>query len=309
MRVLIAGGSGFLGSALSERLVGEGAAVTWLSRAPDRKRAPEAVEVRGYDALAPGDAWGAVVNLAGAGITDRRWSEARKRELVDSRLGPTRTLLDWMRTCIDRPRVLLSGSAVGWYGDRGDAPLTEDSDFHDEFAHRLCAQWEAAALEAEALGVPVVLLRTGIALHPDGGMLGRLLPPFRLGLGGRLGDGTQVLSWIAREDWVEAVRFLMGLHLDDAASAGPRGVFNLAAPAPVTNAEFTSALAQALGKRTFLPVPAPALRLALGEMSTLLLGGQRVLPRRLAPAGFAFRHPRLAPCLQAQLGRGAARAG
>ncbi|WP_149195533.1 TIGR01777 family oxidoreductase [Luteimonas suaedae] len=301
MRVLIAGGSGFLGSALSERLVHDGAAVTWLSRTPGKTRAPDAIEVRGYDALAPEDAWDAVVNLAGAGITDRRWSEARKRELIDSRLGPTRTLLDWMRTCIDKPRVLLSGSAVGWYGDRGDTPLTESSDFHDEFAHRLCAQWEAAALEAEAMDVPVVLLRTGIVLHPDGGMLKRLLPPFRLGLGGRLGDGTQVLSWIAREDWVKAVRFLIGLHLDDAASAGPRGVFNLTAPAPVTNAEFTAALAHAVGKSVFLPVPAPALKLGFGEMSTLLLDGQRVLPKRLAEAGFEFRHPQLAPYLRSLL--------
>lgn len=303
MRVLIAGGSGFLGSALSTRLVEGGATVTWLSRTPDRTRAPDGIEVRGYDALAPGDRWDAVVNLAGAGITDRRWSEARKRTLVDSRLGPTRTLLDWMRTCAERPRVLLSGSAVGWYGRQGDAPLTEHSGFHDEFAHRLCAQWETAALEAEALEVPVVLLRTGIALHPDGGMLKRLLLPFRLGLGGRLGDGTQVLSWVAREDWVEAACFLIGLHLDDSASAGPRGAFNLTAPAPVTNAEFTAALAHAVGKRVFLPVPAPALKLALGEMSTLLLEGQRVRPKRLADAGFGFRHPQLAPYLQSLLRR------
>lgn len=303
MRVLISGGSGFLGSALSERLAADGAAVTWLSRTPGRTRGPGAIEVRGYDALAPGDRWDAVVNLAGAGITDRRWSDARKRELIDSRLGPTRTLLDWMRACAERPRVLLSGSAVGWYGNRGDAPLTESSDFHDEFAHRLCAQWEAAALEAEALGVPVVLLRTGIALHPDGGMLERLLPPFRLGLGGRLGDGTQVLSWIAREDWVEAVRFLIGLHPGDPASAGPRGAFNLTAPAPVANADFTAALAHALGRRVFLPVPAPVLKLGLGEMSTLLLDGQRVLPRRLTEAGFGFRHPQLAPYLRTLLRR------
>ncbi|NZA28625.1 TIGR01777 family protein [Luteimonas sp. SJ-92] len=299
MRVLIAGGSGFLGRALSARLVDDGAAVTWLSRTPEAAH-PETVEVRGYDALASDDAWDAVVNLAGAGIAERRWSEARKRELLDSRLQPTRRLLAWMEACARRPRVLLSGSAVGWYGARGDEPLTEESGFHDEFVHRLCARWEEAALEAEALGVRVVLLRTGVVLHPDGGMVRRLLTPFRLGLGGRLGDGRQVLSWIAREDWVEAVRSLLHRHLDDDAAA-PDGPVNLTAPQPATNAEFTAALAGALRRPALLPLPAPLLRLGFGEMATLLLDGQRVLPQRLTQAGFRFLHPRLEDALRAQL--------
>ena len=299
MRILVSGGSGFLGRALSARLQEDGADVTWLSRSPSRP-APEGIRVIGYDALAPGDRFDAVVNLAGAGIAERRWSDRRKEVLCESRLGPTRTLLQWMRRCERRPRVLLSGSAVGWYGARDDTPLTEDSPAHEDFSHAMCEAWEAAAMEAVALGVPVLLLRTGIALHPGGGMLRRLLLPFKLGLGGRLGDGNQVLSWVAREDWVEAVRVLLRRHLDGAGDAlvGP---VNLTSPEPVSNAGFTRALGRALRRPTVFAVPAPVLKLALGEMSTLLLDGQRVLPRRLRESGFEFRHPGLAPYLESVL--------
>lgn len=299
MRILIAGGSGFLGRALSARLREEGAGVVWLSRSPSR-RAPGGVRVAGYDGLAGDDHFDAVVNLAGAGIAGRRWSDGRKQLLLDSRLGPTRSLIRWMQRCRRRPQVLLSGSAVGWYGAQGNAPLTEDSPAVDDFAHVLCAAWEKAAMDAVALGVPVLLLRTGVVLHPDGGMLRRLLPLFRLGLGGRLGDGRQQLSWIARQDWVEAVCRLILRHLDGAADA-PVGPVNLTAPAPVDNAGFTSVLGHALRRPAVLAVPAPVLRLALGEMSTLLLDGQRVLPQRLQQDGFRFRHPQLAPYLESVL--------
>lgn len=299
MQVLIAGGSGFLGRALSARLLEDGTDVTWLSQSRDR-RAPGGIRVRGYDSLAPDDHYDAVLNLAGAGIADRRWSDRRKQDLFESRLLPTRALVEWMRRCEQRPRVLLSGSAVGWYGAQGDAALTEESAPSDEFVHALCASWEAVAMEAVALDVPVVLLRTGVVLDLGGGMLKRLLAPFRLGLGGRLGQGRQVLSWIVREDWVEAVRTLAHGHLNgaDDALVGP---VNLTAPEPASNAEFTRALAGALRRPAPFPVPAPVLRLALGEMSTLLLDGQRVLPARLERAGFRFRHPQLRPALQALL--------
>lgn len=299
MRILVSGGSGFLGRALSARLQDEGAEVAWLSRRLSR-RAPRGIRVFGYDALAPEERFDAVVNLAGADIAGRRWSDRRKQLLHESRLGPTRSLLQWMRRCRERPRVLLSGSAVGWYGAQGDAALTEESPARADFAHALCDAWEAAAMEAVPLGVPVLLLRTGIALHPEGGMLGRLLPLFRLGLGGRLGDGRQVLSWIAREDWVEAVRGLMLPHLQGAADA-PVGAVNLTAPEPVSNAGFSRALGGALRRPAVLAVPAPLLRLALGEMSSLLLQGQRVLPQRLQQSGFNFRHPKLQPYLQSIL--------
>ncbi|MGO1718902.1 MAG: TIGR01777 family oxidoreductase [Luteimonas sp.] len=300
MRILITGGSGFLGHALSARLrEQDGADVAWLSRDPSRQ-APEGIRVLGYDALASGDRFDAVVNLAGAGIAERRWSDRRKQLLFESRLGPTRSLMRWMRRCEQRPRVLLSGSAVGWYGARDDAPLTEESPPHEDFSHALCEAWETAAMEAVALGVPVLLLRTGIALHPDGGMLKRLLLPFRLGLGGRLGSGRQMLSWVARDDWVEAVRILIRRHLDGAGDA-PVGPVNLTAPEPVSNAGFTRALGRSLRRPTVFAVPASLLELALGEMSTLLLDGQRVIPQRLQQAGFEFRHPHLQPYLQSIL--------
>lgn len=301
MRVLISGGSGFLGRALTARLREDGARVAWLSRNPSRQ-APEGVRVLGYDALAPGDRFDAVVNLAGAGIADKRWSDGRKKLLFESRLGPTRALTGWMRRSEHRPRVLLSGSAVGWYGAQGDAPLGEGSAPAEDFPHSLCQAWETAAMEAVSLEVPVLLLRTGIALHPDGGMLKRLLLPFRMGLGGRLGNGRQVLSWVARRDWVEAVRSLLLQHLEGPGGA-PVGPVNLTAPEPASNQEFTRALAGALRRPAVFAVPKPMLRLALGEMSTLLLEGQRVLPERLRQAGFQFRHARLAPYLQSALRR------
>lgn len=294
MRVLISGGSGFLGRALSQALSARGDTPVWLSRAPASAQAPAGAAVLGYDALGPDLAFDAVVNLAGAGIAERRWSDARKQALFDSRLLPTRALVAWMRRARTRPRVLLSGSAVGWYGrwPPGAPALDERSGAHDEFVHALCAHWERTALEAVALGVPVTLLRTGVVLHPDGGMLQRLLPLFRHGLGARLGDGRQVLSWISRDDWVDAVLALLDQHAARAPAAMV-GPVNLCAPEAVSNAEFTRVLAAAVGRRARLRLPAAGLRLALGEMSTLLLDGQRVVPARLLAAGHRFRHPEL----------------
>ncbi|MGY0560197.1 TIGR01777 family oxidoreductase [Luteimonas sp. A277] len=300
MRILITGGSGFLGRALSERLQRDGARVAWASRDPSR-RAPDGIEVLGYEGLSPSQYFDAVVNLAGAGIAERRWSDRRRQLLFDSRLGPTRSLMQWMRRCERRPTVLLSGSAVGWYGAQGgDTQLTEDSGAHEDFPHTLCQVWEEAAMQAVPLGVPVLLLRTGVVLDPAGGMLRRLLPSFRLGLGGRLGSGAQVLSWIALADWAETVRILLRRHVGGAGDA-PVGPVNLTSPEPASNAEFTHALGSALGRPTALTVPTPLLKLALGKMSTLLLDGQRVIPQRLQQAGFQFRHPRLLPYLQSAL--------
>ncbi|MCD9027089.1 TIGR01777 family oxidoreductase [Luteimonas sp. BDR2-5] len=299
MHVAITGGSGFLGRALTTRLRSLGLDVTWLSRDAGRA-APAGVRVRDYASLWSDDRFDAVVNLAGAGIADRRWSAARKRLLLDSRLIPTGVVVDWIRDARVRPRVLLSGSAIGWYGAQGNRPLDEDSPPHDEFQHRLCARWEEAACAAESLGVPVVRLRTGVVLHPDGGMLARLWLPFSLGLGARLGDGRQVLSWVARDDWVEAVMSLLLAHLEGDA-APPAGAFNLTAPVAVDNAAFTRALAHALRRPALLAVPRGALELALGEMATLLLDGQRVVPARLQRSGFVFAWPELGPWLDAQL--------
>jgi len=298
MRILITGGSGFIGSALTARLQREGAQVTWLSRRASTP-APEGVEVRDYASLWADDRFDAVFNLAGAGIADARWTRSRKQALRDSRLIPTGVVTDWIRTVHTPPRVLLSGSAIGWYGAQGDAPLDERSAPHEEFQHRLCADWEAAARVAEDR-VPVVLLRTGVVLHPDGGMLQRLRMPFQFGLGARLGDGRQVLSWIAREDWIDAAVSLLCAHLDGAADA-PTGAFNLTAPEPITNARFTRALADALRRPALLAVPAKALELGLGEMATLLVDGQCVLPARLQQRGHAFAWPTLEPYLESAL--------
>ena len=298
MHILITGGSGFLGSALTERLRREGADVTWLSRRASTP-APDGVEVRTYSQLWAGDRFDAVVNLAGAGIADRRWSDARKQQLQDSRLIPTRVVTDWIRTAQSPPKVLLSGSAIGWYGAQGDVALDETSAPRDEFQHRLCADWEAAASVVEDR-VPVVHLRTGVVLHPGGGMLQRLRLPFALGLGARLGDGRQVLSWIAREDWVAAALSLLHAHLDGDTDA-PTGAFNLTAPEPVDNARFTRALADALRRPALLAAPARVLELGLGDMATLLVDGQRVLPARLQARGFAFAWPQLEPYLESVL--------
>lgn len=329
MRVLITGGSGFLGRALTARLREDGAQVAWLARDPAAV-AVEGVPAYGYDALVDGplagdrfDAAGvagtgtgtsidalqpfdAVVNLAGAGIADRPWTPARRRLLLESRLRPTAAVVDWIsRMPADaRPRLLLSGSAIGWYGAQGDVALDESSAPRIEFQHALCAAWEDEARRAEALGVTVVLLRTGVVLHRDGGMLAKLRTPFSLGLGARLGNGAQVLSWIARDDWVDAACWLLrarfALKPGEAPMSGP---VNLTSPEPARNGEFTAAWAKALHRPALFGMPAFALRAGLGEMATLLVDGQRVLPRRLLDAGFAFRHPHLAPWLQAQAGR------
>lgn len=298
MRILITGGSGFIGSALTDRLQRDGAHVTWLSRRASTP-SPEGVEVRDYASLWADDRFDAVVNLAGAGIADARWSASRKRTLRDSRLIPTGVLTDWIRSAHTPPKVLLSGSAIGWYGAQGDAPLDETSAPHDEFQHRLCAEWEDAARAADDR-VAVVLLRTGVVLHPAGGMLQRLRTPFQFGLGARLGDGRQVLSWIAREDWIDATVALLRAHLDGAADA-PTGAFNLTAPAPVANTRFTRALADALRRPALLSVPAKVLELGLGEMATLLVDGQCVLPARLQQRGHAFAWPQLEPYLESAL--------
>jgi len=298
MRILITGGSGFIGSALTAHLQRDGAQVTWLSRRASTP-SPEGVEVRDYASLWADDRFDAVVNLAGAGIADSRWSASRKQTLRDSRLIPTRVLTEWIRSAHTPPKVLLSGSAIGWYGAQGDAPLDEDSAPHDEFQHRLCAEWEDAARAAEER-VPVLRLRTGVVLHPEGGMLQQLRLPFRLGLGARLGDGRQVLSWIAREDWIGATVSLLRAHLEGAADA-PTGAFNLTAPEPVANARFTRALADALRRPALLAVPAKALELGLGEMATLLVEGQCVLPARLQQRGHAFAWPQLEPYLESVL--------
>lgn len=300
MRILLTGGTGFLGSHLCPLLLKEGHHVTIVTRQPMKVFTRYDGMVRALRRLADltiDDHFDAVINLSGEGIADQPWTHPRKLALYTSRVNFTEELVDWMRRAAKPPRILLSGSATGWYGDQGQTLLDEDSGPHDEFTHQLCRDWEKAALEAQKSGVRVCLLRTGVVLGRGGGMLRRLLPLFGLNLGGRLGDGEQWMSWIGLQDWMAAVLFLLA---DDRL----RGAFNLTSPQPMTNAGFTSELAEALGRRAFLHVPGSLLRLLMGEMSVLMLGGQRVLPSRLLDAGFHFRYPSLRQALEAELGAG-----
>ncbi|KJZ07602.1 NAD-dependent dehydratase [Halomonas sp. S2151] len=295
MRVLITGGSGFVGQRLCRRLVDAGHRVQVVSRSPAQaaKVLPEGADVR-VSALDFVDAPpGVLVNLAGEPIADKRWSDTQKERLIDSRINATRELVmlcEQLSQTAKAPRVLVSGSAMGFYGDQGggeDAPtVTEQTAPHDEFAHRLCKRWEQAAAGVKDFGVRLAILRTGLVLDEGGGMLKKLLPPFKLGLGGRLGKGDQYMPWIHREDLVEMILWLIEKeHLS--------GPFNGSAPEPVTNREFTEAIGRHLKRPTPFPVPAMVLETAFGEMSRLLLTGARMVPQRFEEEGFSFRYPTL----------------
>jgi uncharacterized protein (TIGR01777 family) len=294
MHYLITGGSGFIGSALCRSLTADGHRVTVLTRniARARQRVPDAALL--IDRLDFAQDVDAVVNLAGENLADGRWTAARKREFLASRIGTTKRLLDWIARRDRAPAVLVSGSAIGWYGPRGDEELDEDAEIGTDFSAHLCRDWEAEARKAEAFGVRVCLLRTGIVLDNDGGALKQMLLPFRFGLGGPMGSGRQWMSWIARADLVVLIRWLVD-------NAGASGAYNGTAPAPVTNAEFAKTLGKALHRPALLRAPAFALKLLFGEMSDLLLTGQRVVPARASAAGFVFRYPALQPALAAIL--------
>lgn len=287
MHYLITGGTGFIGKALCRRLLDEGHRVSVLTRDYARARMSLGRDVellRELQELEAGERVDIIVNLAGAPIADRRWSASRKAELVNSRVEVTRQIVQLVQRLEHRPQCLISASAVGFYGASDARPLTEQSPANNEFSHELCKRWEEEARKVEAAGVRTCIIRLGIVLGPGGGMLQKLLTPFRLGLGGRLGSGSQMMSWVHRDDVVEVI-----CRLSEDASL--EGVFNLTAPAPVSNAEFTRALAGALRRPALLPLPAWFIRLVFGEMGDrLLLHGQCVMPARLQEAGYGFRY-------------------
>lgn len=293
--ILITGGTGFLGRALVENWLAQSHLVTVLSRNPlaaTRLLGPKVHTAGDLNLLLPsGGHFDAIVNLAGEPIFGGRWTPERKKRLRDSRILLTEHLVSFIANLPVKPEVLISGSAIGVYGDQGDNILTEESQEEIDFAQQLCADWENTAIEAENLGVRVCRIRTGLVLDNGGGLLQRMLPAFRLGLGGRLGDGKQWMSWIHRRDWLQVVHTL--LHNPDL-----QGAFNATAPNPVTNQEFSTALAKQLRRPALLPMPASALKLLLGEMSELVLGSQRVLPQRLLDQGFEFQFPTLESALQ-----------
>lgn len=291
MRVILAGGSGFLGRALRPRLEADGHTVQILTRHPRRGVAEDVgwqPDGSAGDWAAALEGAGAVVNLAGANLAGARWSATRKRVLADSRQLATGSLVAAIREVRHRP-ALISGSAVGYYGPCGDEVVSEDMPPGRDFLARLCDEWEQAAL-AVAEVTRVAVLRTGLVLDRRGGALARMLLPFRLGVGGRLGSGRQYWPWIHIDDWVGMVAWIV---------ASPRadGPFNVTAPHPVTNAQFTQALGHALRRPTVLPVPSLALHLALGELANVLLTGQRAMPTRALEMGYRFRHPDVEPAL------------
>jgi uncharacterized protein len=293
VRVVVTGSSGLIGTALVEALQARGDEVTRLVR-----RMPETGEARWDPAAGQIDAAAleghdAVVHLAGAGIGDHRWTDDHKRAVLQSRVKGTTLLAETIAALANKPEVLASSSAVGYYGLRGDEVLTEDSGPGTGFLSEVCQQWEAATAPAEDAGLRVVHFRTGLVLSPEGGALKQMLLPFKLGIGGRIGTGRQWWSWIAMEDEVGAI-----LHLLDGGTA--RGPANLAAPNPVTNEEFTRTLNHVLRRPTLLPTPTFALKAMFGReaVEEMFLGGQRVQPARLQAESYGFRHPELEGALR-----------
>lgn len=301
VHVVITGGKGFVGRALSRHLADRGHRVTVLTRgAPDVKIAPRNLEVVRWNPALPDPALftgtDAVVNLAGESIALGRWSAEAKQRILSSRVDTTRALVNALQAADPRPRVLVSASAVGYYGDRGNEDLNEESGPGDDFLARVCVAWEAEARAAGGFGVRVVLARFGMVLGPGGGLLSRMITPFRLGLGGPLGSGRQWMSWVHLEDAAAAI--MLALKADRL-----HGPINVTAPHPVRNLEFARIMGRILGRPSFLPVPAAALRLVLGEMADLLLTGQRVFPARLKALGFQHRFSNLADALKDALGK------
>jgi hypothetical protein len=301
MRIVIAGGTGFLGSPLAEVYAEEGHDVRLLTRslAPGDSRHESGTGVPGITRVGWNpdghsgpwrtsiDGCDAVINLAGETIGENRWTPARKALLRDSRLRPTRSLVAALAEASKPPAVFVSGSAVGVYGDGGDEIKTEDSPPGDDFLAHLCEDWEAEARKAEPLAPRVAVVRTGVVLERSGGALPRMMLPFKFLAGGPLGSGRQYISWIHRLDWVEMVRWIV-------ATDGAAGLFNATAPHPVTNRQFARALGRAIRRPALLPTPGFALRLALGEFAQAILTGQRVLPARAKSMGYHFRYPEIA---------------
>jgi uncharacterized protein (TIGR01777 family) len=296
MQITIAGGSGFLGHALIERLERDGHGVRILTRTP-RPNRREDVAWTPDGAVGPWiaaiDGADAVINLSGENIGGRRWNEQRKAALERSRVLSTRSLVAAIDQADRPPGVFVSGSAVGYYGSCDDAVVTEATPPGTDFLAALCVEWERQADQASSV-TRVAMVRTGLVLDPAGGALGQMLVPFRMGVGGRLGSGRQYMPWVHIADWVGIVSWLVG-------NADARGAFNVTAPHPVTNAEFTKALGRALHRPAIVPVPGFALRALLGEFANSILTGQRAIPARAEDAGYQFLFRDLDTALRALL--------
>lgn len=293
MKILITGASGLIGAAL-QNYFPAGYEVRALNRGNREAGKPYwdisagAIDFAGFEPEA-------VIHLAGENIAAGRWTDSRKSRILDSRVAGTRLLVDYLLKMENKPHTLLSGSAIGYYGLRGDEKLDEDSAPGEGFVTDVCIPWEAESKPAAEAGMRLVNLRTGVVLSKHGGALTKMLLPFKMGLGGRIGNGHQYMSWISIDDMVNAVDFV----LRDESISGP---VNMTAPNPVTNTEFTRALGQALHRPTLFPMPAFAATMLFGEMAEeLLLGGARVIPKKLLDNGFKFRHPQIVQALAAVL--------
>ncbi|MFE2932676.1 TIGR01777 family oxidoreductase [Streptomyces sp. NPDC059278] len=294
-RIAVTGASGLIGAALVRSLRADGHEVVRLVRRP--ARAGDEVEwdpARGYVDVAGLVGCDAVVHLAGAGVGDHRWTAAYKREIRDSRVLGTAAIAEAVASLDVPPKVLLSGSAIGYYGDTGDRAVDESAPAGEGFLPSVCVEWEAATAAAQKAGVRTVHARTGLVVGREGGAWGRLFPLFRAGLGGRLGNGRQYWSFIALHDEVAALRHI----LDTESLSGP---VNLTGPDPVTNSEVTAAMGRVLHRPTLLTAPAPALRLALGDFAQDVLASQRVLPGQLLDSGFVFAFPGIDSAIRAAL--------
>lgn len=304
MRVIITGGTGLIGRALAADLAGDGHEVIVLSRRPERVTGlPTGVRAERWDARSA-EGWGAladganaIVNLAGESIAGkgfirgRRWTKERKRRIRDSRLNAGRAVVQVVELAQSKPRVVIQASGSGYYGPRGDEEITEEASPGQDFMGRTAIEWEASTAAVEALGVRRAIIRSGPVFSADGGVLPLVLLPFRFFVGGPLGSGRQWFPWIHIADEARAIRFL----IENEAASGP---FNLAAPNPLTNAEFSRVVGRVLKRPSFVPAPAFALRLALGEMSIVVLEGQRTVPQHLLDLGFTFRFPEAEPALR-----------
>jgi uncharacterized protein (TIGR01777 family) len=289
--VLLTGGTGLIGRHLIQKLK-DSYKLTVVSRDPKRARRllPEQVNAVTLDEVLSVDDFDIVINLAGEGIADKRWTDAQKVRICRSRWDITAKLVKLINESLNPPEVLISGSAIGFYGRQGDTPISEDfTDFHDEFSRDICAKWEDIANTANTR---VCILRTGVVLADDGGALSKMLMPFRLGLGGPIGDGKQFMSWIHIEDMIRGIEFLMS-HQD---CSGP---FNFTSPKPASNAFFAHKLCKRLERPCIFTTPTFAVKLLMGEASDLVIHGQKVIPTRLETAGFHFSYPVLTDALTA----------
>lgn len=300
VKIVLAGCSGFIGQALTARLLALGHEVVILTRAARRVTMPSHARcsLQIWDAKTVGP-WAdtvagaaAVINLAGESVAARRWSPAQKARIISSRVDATRALVEALGSASSPPRVLINASATGYYGDVPEGEVDEDHPSGQGFLAETCRRWEAEASLAAKGGARVVMLRSGVVLDLGGGALAKMWWPFRLGLGGRLGTGLQWFSWIQREDAVAAIVFVL-------ANQGISGPVNLTAPEPVTNEEFSRELGQVLKRPTFMAVPAVVLKIAMGEVSQMLLTGHKVVPKKLLSAGFTFRYPDIKAALAA----------